>query len=134
MSTPHAVALDCLSAAESGRMNFPEIVRTLMAAGFEGYAVDFRRGAATYHGGDGTALDLPAHRPDVPIASAFDAAALRAAIREAQTSAPGYTYAGFRRKAAAAGCAGYVVSFLGRRVVYLGRTAETHVEHFPPAP
>jgi hypothetical protein len=31
----------------------------------------------------------------------------------------------------AAGCAGYIVSFLGRRVVYFGRTAETHVEHFP---
>lgn len=134
MSTPHDVALDCLAAAESGRMNFPEIVRTLIAADFEGYAIDFRRGAATYYGGDGTALDVPAHRPDVPIAPAFDASALRAAIREAQTSAPGYTYAGFRRKAAAAGCAGYLVSFPGRRVVYVGRTAETHVEHFPPGP
>jgi hypothetical protein len=87
MSTPHDVALDCLAAAESGRRNFPEIVRTLIAAGFEAYAIDFRRGAATYYGGDGTALDVPAHRPDVPIAPAFDASALRAAIREAQTSA-----------------------------------------------
>ena len=31
----------------------------------------------------------------------------------------------------AAGCAGYIVSFLGRRVLYIGRTAETHVELFP---
>jgi len=31
----------------------------------------------------------------------------------------------------AAGCAGYLVSFLGRRVLYFGRSAGTHVEHFP---
>lgn len=128
------IASDCLADAESGRRTFPEIVRTLMEAGFEAYAIDFRRGAATYYRADGSALDLAAHRPDVPVAAPFDTSALRAAIREAQTSAPGYTYAGFRRKAAAAGCAGYLVSFLGRRVVYLGRAAEIHVEHFPPGP
>jgi len=44
---------------------------------------------------------------------------------------PGYTYAGFSAKVMAAGCAGYIVSFSGRRAVYLGRTAEIHVEHFP---
>lgn len=38
---------------------------------------------------------------------------------------------GFCRKVAAAGCAGYVVSFPGRRAVYMGRTGETHVETFP---
>jgi uncharacterized protein YbcV (DUF1398 family) len=52
-------------------------------------------------------------------------------VREAQDNAPGYTYAGFCAKVEAAGCAGYMVSFLGKRVVYFGRTAQTHVEHFP---
>ena len=42
-----------------------------------------------------------------------------------------YSYRGFCEKAKEAGCAGYLVSFLGRRVVYFGRTAETHVEHSP---
>ncbi|MEQ8934722.1 MAG: hypothetical protein RIE56_02890, partial [Amphiplicatus sp.] len=59
------------------------------------------------------------------------AARMQAAIREAQQQAPGYTYKGFCKKAADAGCAGYVVSFSGRRALYFGRTAETHVEHFP---
>ena len=134
MDPSHQAASACLVDAESGRRTFPEIVRALMEAGFEAYAIDFRRGAATYYRVDGSALDLPAHRPDVPVAPTFDASGLRAAIREAQTLAPGYTYAGFRRRAAAAGCAGYLVSFLGRRVVYVGRTGETHVEHFPPGP
>ncbi len=52
---------------------------------------------------------------------------------EAQAKAAGYSYAGFCATVAAAGCAGYLVSFPGRRVVYFGRTAETHVEHFPKA-
>jgi hypothetical protein len=52
-------------------------------------------------------------------------------VREAQRKAPGYTYVSFSEKVKAAGCAAYMVSFLGRRVVYFGRTAETHVEHFP---
>lgn len=54
-----------------------------------------------------------------------------AAIREAQSLVPGYTYRGFCAKARAAGCAGYIVSFLGRRAVYFGRTAETLTEPFP---
>ena len=54
-----------------------------------------------------------------------------AAIREAQQLIPGYTYKGFCSKVAAAGCAGYIVSFSGRRALYLGRTGETHVEYFP---
>jgi len=31
----------------------------------------------------------------------------------------------------AAGRARYIVSFSGRRALYIGRTTETHVEHFP---
>ena len=50
---------------------------------------------------------------------------------EAQALVPGYTYKGFCAKVAEAGCAGYVVSLLGRRVLYYGRTGETHTEYFP---
>jgi uncharacterized protein YbcV (DUF1398 family) len=112
-------------------MAFPEIVGTLMQEGFEGYAVDFRRTAATYYLSDGECVDLPTHKINVAVAPAFDADAIRAAIREAQQQVPGYTYKGFCKKIALAGCAAYVVSFSGRRALYIGRTAETHVEHFP---
>jgi uncharacterized protein YbcV (DUF1398 family) len=74
-------------------------------------------------------LALP--RSDTPVAAEFHANDVERAVREAQNKAPGYTYAGFCEKVKAAGCAGYLVSFLGKRVVYFGRTAETHVEHFP---
>lgn len=126
-----ATAQACLDAAEDDRMTFPQIVGTLMEAGFEGYAMDFRRATATYYLPDGESIALPGHAVGDPVAPEFDAARLQAAIKEAQQQAPGYTYRGFRRKAAAAGCAGYIVSFSGRRALYIGRTAETHVEHFP---
>lgn len=126
-----ATARSCLAAAESSSMTFPQIVGALMEAGFESYAIDFRRATATYYLPDGESLALPARRVDTPIASAFDGARIEAAIREAQRQVPGYTYRGFCEKAAAAGCAGYIVSFSGRRALYFGRTAETHMEAFP---
>lgn len=130
---PHQIhaAEACLRGAETDGMTFPEIVERLMRAGFESYAVDFRRATATCYRPDGDSHLLPTHRAAVPVAAALDIAAIRAAIAEAQRQVPGYTYAGFCRTIMAAGCAGYVVSFSGRRAVYLGRTAETHEEPFP---
>lgn len=111
-------------------MAFPQIVGTLMEAGFEAYAIDFRRAAATYYLPDGESIELPAHRVAASIAPSLDTEHLQAAIREAQQQVPGYTYRGFCEKAALAGCAGYIVSFSGRRALYIGRTAETHTEDF----
>ena len=125
-----ATAQQCLAASYAGTLDFPSIVRTLMEAGFEGYEVDFRRGRTTYFvpSGDAVELHLPAGGG---VAAEFKPGVVEEAVREAQRKAPGYTYEGFCAKVKAAGCAGYMVSFSGRRVVYFGRTAETHVEHFP---
>ncbi len=126
-----SVAQACLDASEGNSLSFPEIVGTLMQNGFESYAIDYRRATATYYLPDGDSIELSAHEVEAPVAPTFDADAVRAAIKEAQQLVVGYTYKGFSRKVAAAGCAGYIVSFSGRRVLYYGRTAESHVEHFP---
>ena len=125
------IAHDSIAAAESGAQTFPQIVGRLIAAGFEGYQVDLRAGTATYYLPSGEAVAVRAGSPPSADAPRFDADAVISAIREAQQDAPGYTYAGFCEKVARAGCVGYLVSFPGRRVVYLGRTGETHTEHFP---
>lgn len=125
------IAETCLYGAESGSMAFPDIVGKLMQAGFESYVVDFRRATATYYLPDGESVVFPTHHHHTPIAAALNVAVLQAAIREAQHAASDYTYLGFCEKVMAGGCSGYVVSFTGRRTVYFGRTAETHVEHFP---
>jgi uncharacterized protein YbcV (DUF1398 family) len=124
-------ARQCLEAAESNSMTFPQVVSTLMGAGFEGYSVDFRRGMIVYYTPTGETVEFSGPRPALPVAAQFDATVIKEAILEAQALVPGYTYKGFVTKVAGAGCAGYLVSFLGRRVLYFARSAETHVEHFP---
>jgi len=120
------IARICLEGAESGALTFPQIIGTLMNSGFDGYAVDLRRMTATYYLADGEAVELNMAWSAAPVAESFDAATVRAAIREAQGLVPGYTYKGFCAKVAAAGCAGYLVSFPGKRVLYFRPTGETH--------
>lgn len=126
-----AIAQQCLEGAEKGTMTFPQIVGILIEAGFDGYLVDLRLSQATYYLPGGEDVELPTHGSSVAVAARFDTEAVQAAIREAQALVPGYTYRGFCDKVKQAGCAGYLVSFPGHRVLYFGRTAETHVEHFP---
>ncbi len=125
------IAEASLRGAEDNTVTFPEIVGRLMQDGFESYSIDYRRAKAIYYRPDGDSVELPTHRIDTPVAEKFDAPAIQAAIREAQQLVPGYTYSGFCKKVMRAGCAGYLVSFTGRRAVYYGRTAALHIEHFP---
>jgi uncharacterized protein YbcV (DUF1398 family) len=128
-----SVAAECTQAAEEDRMNFGEIVMTLTKAGVESYFADFRRAAKTYYLPDGESIEILAAKTDVQPAVQFNPAGIEAAVREAQANRPDYTYKAFCAKVMAAGCAGYIVSLVGRRAVYFGRTAECHVELFPPA-
>lgn len=126
-----ATAQSCLDGAHDGRLSFPEIVAALMQAGFEGYTVDYRRDVTTYYLAEGDSVELEMPASAGKVAADFDATGIEARVREAQANAPGYTYRRFCEQVKRHGCAGYVVSFPGRRVLYFGRTAETHVEHFP---
>ncbi|HWJ73722.1 MAG TPA: DUF1398 domain-containing protein [Kaistia sp.] len=112
-------------------MSFPVIVRKLIAAGFEGYTVDYRRNCQTFYLSDGDSVTMDTPFSAGNVAAAFDAAEVERLVRWAQANPADYSYVAFCEKAKVAGCAGYIVSFLGRRVVYFGRTAETYMEHFP---
>ena len=126
-----SVANACLKAAHDGSLSFPEIVGRLIAAGFEGYTVDYRRNSQTYYLSDGDNVSMDMQPSAGSVAAAFDATEVERLVRWAQANPADYSYLAFCEKAKAAGCAGYLVSFPGRRVAYFGRTAETHVEHFP---
>jgi len=119
----------CSRGSEQDELDFPQVLGKLAGAGVEGYYADFRRSTKTYYLPDGGSIEVAAHDPDVAIAEAFDAAGVAAAVRQSQAGT--HTYRAFCEKVMAAGCSGYLVSLPGRRVVYFGRTAETHVEHFP---
>ena len=126
-----AVAKTCLNAAHDGSLSFPEIIGKLIDAGFEGYAVDYRRNSQIYYLPDGDSFEFDMPHSAGAVAATFESAGLEALVRWTQADGSDYSYAVFCEKVKAAGCAGYLVSFLGRRVVYYGRTAETHVELFP---
>ncbi len=126
-----ALAEACHAAAHDGSMSFPAIVAALIEAGFEAYEVDYRRNTTTWFRPDGDSITRANRHPGGAVAARFDQAAMATLVRWAQAAAPDYSYAAFSARARALGCAGYLVSFLGRRVLYIGRTAETHVEAFP---
>lgn len=125
------VARKALEGSESGTTTFAQNLRDLIGAGVDGYAVDFRRSTRTYYMPSGETLELKTERTEAPVAERFDAAMIKEALQEARDLVPGYTYKGFCAKVVGAGCAGYVVSLLGRRVLYFGRTGETHTEYLP---
>jgi hypothetical protein len=66
-----AIAHKCLKGAESNSMTFPQIVSTLMGAGFEGYSVDFRRGMVAYYSPSGEAVEFSGAKPTLPDAPAI---------------------------------------------------------------
>lgn len=126
-----AIAETCLKAAHDGSLSFPAIVGTLIGAGFEGYTVDYRRNSQTFYLPSGENVELPMPQSAGVVAAKFDAAGVEAQVRWAQSGDVNYSFGAFSSNVRASGCAGYLVSFLGRRVVYFGRSAETHVELFP---
>jgi uncharacterized protein YbcV (DUF1398 family) len=126
-----AIAETCLNGAYEKTMSFPEIVGSLVKSGFEGYVVDYRRNTTTYFLPDGDSIELANRQSEGAVAPQFDQPGVAAQIKWAQANPPEYSYQAFCKNVKALGCAGYIVSFSGRRVLYFGRTAETHVEHFP---
>ncbi len=79
----------------------------------------------------GEALELPAEPTAVPVAERFDAARLKAAIREAPGPGAGLHLQGLLRQGRRGGLRRLPGLHPGKRVLYWGRTGETHTEYFP---
>ncbi len=124
-----SVIQESFEASHQGRMHFGEVIAQLSRAQVQSYHVDYRCGRATYYLADDSAVDLGFEAAQPPIAEAFDADALRAAIVQAQQGR--VMYPEFKRLSQRAGCVGYTVWITGRHVTYLGRRGQTHVEAFP---
>ena len=122
---------DCAKASSEERSSFGEVVARLSAAGVERYHVDFIRSETNYYLPDGDTETVPIHPVRTKSASAFSAVDIVAAVRGAQTGT--LKYRTFCERAAEAGCVGYMAFMAGRRVVYYGRTGDSHVEWFPDA-
>lgn len=121
----HELAL----ATQQGKMTFPEVVKGLLEVGVESYLVDFATKQKTHYLSDGTTHVVPMILDPGPIAAEFNSTDLVATIRGAQTDT--VRYPEFVRRSTAAGVIGYWAFLAGKRVVYLGRKGEQHIEEFP---
>lgn len=129
MSTWQETVADCARASFNDEMPFPAIVARLIGAGVERYHVDYTRSEITYYLPAGPSHVVVMDEPVCPIAQAFDAAAVASAVKQSQRQE--HTYRDFLRKTMQAGCVGYLAQLTGRRVLYLGRLGDCHVEYFP---
>ena len=115
-----------------GSLPFPEIVGKLIAQGVEYYHVDYASMTFTFYSASGAAITAPlAFEGLPPISGDWDAAALKAAILDSQQN--GQKYRQFCARAMSAGVQGYFAFLRGKRVTYLGRGGDHHVEWFPGA-
>jgi uncharacterized protein YbcV (DUF1398 family) len=115
-----------------GSMPFPEIVGSLISNDVEYYHVDFVACSMSFYGTSGGVVVAPLLLRDLgPVAESLDGSELRAAIADSQKH--GQPFAVFCARAAQAGVQGYFAFLRGKRVTYLGRQGDHHVEWFPGA-
>ena len=125
-----AVLETCTRASEDGSLKFRRQLVKLANVAVEAYYADLRRSVRTYYLHGGETIEVPCERIDSFVARSFDQARVESAIRESQVGA--CTYKEFCAQIMTAGCAGFLVSLIGRRVLYLGRSAETYLQPIPP--
>jgi len=128
-STKQSLIRESFLASNEGRIHFGDVVKQMMEAGVESYSVDYRGHVATYYLQNDETLSLKMDATPVAIGRDFDATAVRAAIRGAQSGA--VMYPEFKRLSMQAGCVGYTTWIAGRQVTYYGRKGECHIERFP---
>ncbi|MET0343372.1 MAG: DUF1398 family protein [Polyangiales bacterium] len=126
-----AVVRGCSTDSDAERASFPEVVARLAAANVERYHADLWRATKTYYQPSGASDEVACRPVETRFAEAFSPGGVEAAVRASQRGE--IRYREFCERIAQAGCVGYFVSLAGRRVVYYGRTGETHVELFPGA-
>ncbi len=116
---------------QEGKMTFPQVVGALLEAGVESYFVDLAAGRETFYlAGGETHSEAMILKVDA-IAEEFSDAGLVAAIRGAQADT--VRYPEFVKRSTAAGVIAYWAFLTGKKVLYLGRKGEMHVEEFPRA-
>lgn len=118
-----------MARSQAGELIFPEVVRQLLEVGVESYFMDIARGEETFYLTGGQTHRHSMTLPSVSVLPEFSSAGITSAIRAAQADA--IRYPEFLKRAAEAGVVGYWAFLTGKKVIYLGRDANFHVEEFP---
>lgn len=112
-------------------VTFPEVVQALLQNGVESYTVDLIQNIKTHYLSDGKVFTEKFHFEGPVTAPEFDAEKVIASIR--LTQAGKQPYREFLKSIMAAGCSVYTAYLTGRKVIYMGRKGDFHIEHFPSA-
>lgn len=122
---------DVIQQSLAGTMTFPQIVGKLLAEDVESYHVDLIRSENRYYmqNGESYVETVPFSHPQA--GRTFSATQVMAAIKAIQTEK--ITYQEFLHEIIAAGTVYYIAYLTGKKVVYLGREGDFHIEPFPNA-
>lgn len=120
---------EVMTETQAGTLIFPEVVRRLSEVGVESYFCNLATGEETFYTTEGETHTERMTLPLQPVAEEFSASDVVAAIRGAQADT--IRYPEFVRRSTAAGVSGYWAFLSGRKVVYIGRKGEMHIEEFP---
>jgi uncharacterized protein YbcV (DUF1398 family) len=115
-----------------GSLPFPQIVGALITQGVEYYHVDYALKSFTFYSAAGATVTAALPFEGLPsISPEWNGNALKEAIIDSQQN--GQKFRQFCARAMSAGVQGYFAFLRGRRVTYLGRGGDQHVEWFPGA-
>jgi uncharacterized protein YbcV (DUF1398 family) len=115
----------------TGTVDFPEVVRSLVAEGVESYYADLVRMEKTFYTPGGETHVEKMDFPVLPVGLEFDQTEVLSAIRASQAGTQKYPE--FLHRVIVAGATSYKVFLAGRKAIYFGRKGELHVENFPAA-
>ncbi|EIF41849.1 hypothetical protein DOK_16988 [gamma proteobacterium BDW918] len=119
-------------ASHAGHVSFPEFVGALIEQGVEYYYVNFIALQTSFYSSEGSAVSVPLPFESLPAVSAdFDARGLKTAIVDSQNNSQSYRQ--FSERAMQSGVLGYFAFLRGKRVIYIGRQGDQHIEWFPGA-
>ena len=114
----------------TSNLPFPEVLKRLGEAQVESYFTDLCQREKTYYASSGEAIVTQMNtEPLGVVAEQFDGPAVKLAISDIQQRKTGYV--DFLKRIVAAGTFAYTVRLRGKRAIYLGRTGDLHIEHFP---
>jgi uncharacterized protein YbcV (DUF1398 family) len=110
-------------------MTFPEVVTKLLNEGVESYHADLVRSENRYYMPSGETHVVTVPFEHSKAAEKFSASLVEAAIKSIQSEKIDYKQ--FLHQIMDAGTVYYIAYLSGKRVIYLGREGDFHVEHFP---
>lgn len=121
---------DCTKLAFENKITFPEVVKRMAGTGVERYCADLVKLEKFIYSAAGGCHVEPLPLTEAPkVATEFSESGVKEALKAVQSGQIGY--AEFLRRIMRAGVVFYDVFIDGRRVIYVGRKGEFHVEKFP---